>query len=308
MKCDAELRADRYQKEKAEAKQQLQGIKQENRLLALGCQEKENEILSFQSQYEEVIASKEIYIVEIKAQQVAALDKFQFEIEYLREQLQEQMRQGEIAKLKQAEMRISGENIFKRSVGSDIKPSPYIQAFVKSNFKGSNDFKGLNDSLDKMQREFFQGYNEVMQESDNRMAGFKSISRKTPNLQDAQSLKEENEQLLRIVDQMKVDMEAMVNKVRSEFNQKNDPAIEEALARKTKRVFELEIKCRNLEDKVASLMHERDKLAEISSDLRADLNRCQRFVDDHLEKSPNPKQPNHVVDYNFDIFSSLANR
>jgi hypothetical protein len=97
-------------------------------------------------------------------------------------------------------MRISGENVFKRSVGSDIKPSPYIQAFVKSNFKGSNDFKGLNDSLDKMQREFFQGYNEVMHESDNRMAGFKSISRKTPNLQDAHSLREENEQLLRIVD------------------------------------------------------------------------------------------------------------
>lgn len=80
-----------------------------------------------------------------------------------------------------------------------------------------------------------------------------------------------------------------MNKVRSEFNQKNDPAIEEALARKTKRVFELEMKCRNLEDKVASLMHERDKLAEISSDLRADLNRCQRFVDEHLEKSPNQK-------------------
>ncbi len=97
-------------------------------------------------------------------------------------------------------MRLTGENAFKRSVGSEIKPSNYIQAFVKSNFKGSNDFKGLNDSLDKMQREFFQGYNEVMHESDNRMAGLKSISRKTPNLQDAYSLREENEQLLRIVD------------------------------------------------------------------------------------------------------------
>lgn len=52
-------------------------------------------------------------------------------------------------------MRLTGENAFKRSVGSEIKPSNYIQAFVKSNFKGSNDFKGLNDSLDKMQREFF---------------------------------------------------------------------------------------------------------------------------------------------------------
>lgn len=104
-------------------------------------------------------------------------------------------------------------------------------------------------------------------------------------------------------------MEAMVNKVRSEFNNKDDPAIEEALAKKTKRVYELETKCRLLEDKVASLIHERDKLAEISSDLRADLNRCQRFVDEHLEqKSPQQKQPGHVVDYNMDIFSSLANR
>jgi len=108
---------------------------------------------------------------------------------------------------------------------------------------------------------------------------------------------------------MKIDMEAMVNKVRSEFNNKDDPAIEEALAKKTKRVYELETKCRLLEDKVASLIHERDKLAEISSDLRADLNRCQRFVDEHLEqKSPQKKQPGHVVDYNMDIFSSLANR
>lgn len=108
---------------------------------------------------------------------------------------------------------------------------------------------------------------------------------------------------------MKVDMEAMVNKVRNEFNQKDDPAIEDALAKKTKRVFELEIKCRNLEDKVANLMCERDKLAEISSDLRADLNRCQRFVDEHLEhRSPQQKQPNHVVDYNVDIFGSMADR
>jgi len=59
-------------------------------------------------------------------------------------------------------MKFTGENAFKRSFGSDIKPSPYIQAFVKSNIKGGNQFVGVNDSLDKMQREFLQGYNEVM--------------------------------------------------------------------------------------------------------------------------------------------------
>lgn len=67
VKCDTELRAERYQKEKAEFKQQLQMVKHENRMLALGCQEKENEILNVQHQYEEVIASKEVQIVEIQA-------------------------------------------------------------------------------------------------------------------------------------------------------------------------------------------------------------------------------------------------
>ena len=66
------------------------------------------------------------------------------------------MSNGEIIKLNAAKMskdeyRTSGDaNIFKRSAHSDVKPSPYIQALVKSSFKGNGDPKGLNDSLDKL--------------------------------------------------------------------------------------------------------------------------------------------------------------
>jgi hypothetical protein len=46
--------------------------------------------------------------------------------------------------------RISGQSAFKQGK----QPSAYMQNFLKSNFKQQS----LNDSLDKLQREFMIGY------------------------------------------------------------------------------------------------------------------------------------------------------
>ncbi len=60
-------------------------------------------------------------------------------------------------------------------------------------------------------------------------------------------------------------MELMVEKIKEELQPKKDFALEEKLAQRTKQVYDLEIKCRNLEDKIQGLVYERDKLAEISA-------------------------------------------
>jgi hypothetical protein len=74
-----------------------------------------------------------------------------------------------------------------------LRPSPFVQQFVQS-FKPS-----LNDSLEKLQREFMLGYQEAMGMSD-----VKDVRQMT--------IKEENEQLQQQVSQMKVDIEALVGK------------------------------------------------------------------------------------------------
>ncbi len=76
---------------------------------------------------------------------------------------------------------------------------------------------------------------------------------------------------------MKIDMEAMMGKVREElapgsFGQ-SDPLLQNALVAKSGRINELEQKVRGLEDKVVQVSAERDKLIQISSELRAELNR-----------------------------------
>lgn len=47
-----------------------------------------------------------------------------------------------------------------RSGAKPTQPSPFVQAFMKSTFKQGA--PGLDESLDKLQREFFNNYNEVM--------------------------------------------------------------------------------------------------------------------------------------------------
>ena len=103
------------------------------------------------------------------------------------------------------------------------KPSPYLAQFVRSNYKKTGG-PSLNDSLDKLQHEFMKGYNDVMQESDAayRLDTLTQKSRKaagplaqmlqgggeakaSENLE-LQLVKEENETLKKVIEQMKIDM------------------------------------------------------------------------------------------------------
>jgi len=76
---------------------------------------------------------------------------------------------------------------------------------------------------------------------------------------------------------MKIDMEALVNKVRDELQNhnynSNDANLEKAIVIKSQRINDLENKLRQMEDRIAKLVSERDHLIQISSELRADLNR-----------------------------------
>lgn len=87
---------------------------------------------------------------------------------------------------------------------------------------------------------------------------------------------------------MKIDMEAITGKVRDELSginsfSKPNTDFEKALIQKSKRINELENKVKHLEDKLQKLSQERDQLIEISSDLRADLNRQQRIADELMQ-------------------------
>ena len=131
-----------------------------------------------------------------------------------------------------------------------LNPSPYLAQFVRSNYKRTGG-PSLNDSLDKLKNEFMVGYNEVMQESDaayrldtlTQKKAAASGARHTsagplaqmlygasqaanagaqhsPSLE-LQLVKEENETLKKVIEQMKLDMQTIVEKVKSTFNEQN---------------------------------------------------------------------------------------
>ena len=110
---------------------------------------------------------------------------------------------------------------------------------MKSSHKQTNGHGGsLNDSLDKLKLEFMQGYNDVMQESDaaQRLETFKQSISASKNNKDALTqmlaaagpnrseqqmelkfIKEENEVLKKVIEQMKLDMETIVDNVKEKF-------------------------------------------------------------------------------------------
>ena len=121
----------------------------------------------------------------------------------------------------------------------ELSPSPYLQNFVKSSFKQTNGGGGsLNDSLDKLKMEFMHGYNEVMQESDaaQKLETFKQtlsvgkrrsdaltqmLAAAAPSQSEHQMelrfIKEENEVLKKVIEQMKLDMETIVDNVKEKL-------------------------------------------------------------------------------------------
>lgn len=93
---------------------------------------------------------------------------------------------GHLVQAEEMPFRTSGQSQFKQPV----QPSPYVQAFMKSTFK----HQSLNDSLDKLQREFMQGYNDVMMVSDPKdMKLSDGFKRQSDGFKGG--LKEENEML-----------------------------------------------------------------------------------------------------------------
>ena len=95
-----------------------------------------------------------------------------------------------------------------------------------------------------------------------------------------QLVKEENEALKSVIAQMKVDMQAIVEKVKETVNEKggqDDP-------QKDAKIWELNQKLSRKEEQIIRLKEERDRLIQISNDLRADLNRSQRLVNDLMSQ------------------------
>ena len=86
-----------------------------------------------------------------------------------------------------------------------------------------------------------------------------------------QLLKEENETLKRVIEQMKVDMQTIVEKVKSTFNDLNQAKSDHV--RNNATIRELENKLAAKDAQISRIKEERDRLIQISNDLRADLNR-----------------------------------
>ena len=102
-----------------------------------------------------------------------------------------------------------------------------------------------------------------------------------------QLVREENEALKKVIEQMKIDMETIVEKVKSTFIEQNQQNQQQD-HHDGQKVRELEGKIRQKEDQISRLTQERDRLIQISNDLRADLNRSQRLVNDLMNREMKP--------------------
>ena len=97
---------------------------------------------------------------------------------------------------------------------------------------------------------------------------------------------------------MKSDMETIVARVKQEYINDQDSAqsershivLQQAIIQKTQKVNELTNELDKLQDQMLRLKAERDRLIQISNDLRADLNRSQRLVNDLMSKLTNSPQ------------------
>lgn len=95
----------------------------------------------------------------------------------------------------------------------------------------------------------------------------------------------ENAELKTIVEQMKEDMERVVQEVKAgrigggganQGNNYGNIVMQQEIIQKERKIFELERKLKQKEDELERLKEERDRLVNISNELRADLNNAQR--------------------------------
>ena len=115
-----------------------------------------------------------------------------------------------------------------------------------------------------------------------------------------QLTKEENDALKKVIEQMKIDMETIVDKVTSTLREQNQTPKSDDGHTYRQQIRELESKVGSKESEIVRLKDERDRLIQISNDLRADLNRSQRLVNDLMnrEMRANPVQANVNNDAN----------
>eukprot|EP00347_Sterkiella_histriomuscorum_P021617 403333356 len=121
----------------------------------------------------------------------------------------------------------------------------------------------------------------------------------------------ENEELKAIVEQMKVDMEMVVmeikqgriqgaNKNNSQANPSANILIQQEIIQKERRIFELERKLKHKDDELDKLKAERERLLQISSELRAELNTAQKLLQERENQSQS-------ADYSQDYQPHLVN-
>jgi len=136
----------------------------------------------------------------------------------------------------------------------------------------------MNDSIDAMKKEFNRQYKDLMLDSNASKA--LAISPKgqpktavDPQLQmELERLRSENEYLTKVIEDMKTEMERVVQQVHEAKNSSPDQLkLQEELIRKERKIYELERKLRHKEDEIGKLKQERDRLVQISNDLRGEL-------------------------------------
>jgi len=157
----------------------------------------------------------------------------------------------------------------------------------------------LNDSLDAMRREFYLQFNNLMGDSlgarESPLARVSRVSVQDKELL-VRELQLENEELKRIVEQMKNDMELVMLEVKQGKPDVPQVAVQQEIIQKERRIFELERKVKAKDDEIEKLKAERDRLVSISNDLRAELNNALRQLQTLHEGS----EPHYEVveDYN----------
>ncbi len=82
---------------------------------------------------------------------------------------------------------------------------------------------------------------------------------------------------------MKIDMETIVDKVTSTLREQNQAPNADS-GSKDRQIRDLESRISSKDNEIARLKEERDRLIQISNDLRADLNRSQRLVNDLMNR------------------------
>ena len=181
---------------------------------------------------------------------------------------------------------------------------------MKSSFKTGGTLGLMNDSLDKMKNEFLDGYMVAMEQSEAKkrtQASGQQLSQMVlkGNSLGKQELVEENDFLKNIVEQMKLDMEHVVGRLKQQELASGNHAEDrdflraEAIIAKEQRIADLERLGGEQETQIKMLMDERDRLIQISNDLRADLNRNQRIINEMMNNengSPNVKTPKNMFD------------